>query len=167
MFVKCNLFYNRENSSANIFNVNNDFNAAINFIRFLNFRYSFVEVNFDVSHNGNCNFSELINKLKRGYSSSNKNAIVIFIFFDKFIFSFADKTKNRVKIIRKDYLDIFFFIGCLVKDLQRPKLHHDIHFFIIKLITFFTIELINKLNPYILLICTCTQFFCQFHSLKD
>ena len=142
MFVNCNLFCDCANGSANIFNVNNDFNTAINFIKFLNFKYSSVEVNFDVSYNGNCNFNELISILKCGRSGSNKNTIVIFIFFDKIIFLFAAKTKNRVKIIQKDYLEMFFLYWLFGK--RSSTLHHDI--FIIKPITLFTIELINKVE---------------------
>ena len=57
-----------------------DFNATNNFIRFLSFRYSFVEVNVDVSYNGNHNLSELINKSEPGSSGSYKNTILVFLF---------------------------------------------------------------------------------------
>ena len=83
---QCNLFWDCAYGFANIFEVHNDFNTTINFIRFLNSTNSFADVNLGVSCNGNCNFSELINKLKPGSSGSNKNAIVIFIFFDTFLF---------------------------------------------------------------------------------
>ena len=62
VFCQSNLFWDCANGLVNIFNVHNDFNAANNFIRFLNFTYSFVEVNVNVTYDGSCNFSELINK---------------------------------------------------------------------------------------------------------
>ena len=55
VFYQSNLFWNCANGLANIFSVNNHFNATNSFIRFLNFTYSFMEVNVDVSYDGNRN----------------------------------------------------------------------------------------------------------------
>ena len=52
-----NSFGDCANGFVNIFNVHNDFNATNNFIRFLNFTYSFVEVNV-VSYDDSCDLSE-------------------------------------------------------------------------------------------------------------
>ena len=92
---------------VNIFSVYNDFNATNNFITFLNFRYSFVEVNVDVSYDGNRNLSELMNKSKPGSIGSNKNAILVFLFLTSAFFHLLIKQKLgvRVKIIP---LAIFF-----------------------------------------------------------
>ena len=60
VFYQSHLFWDCANGFVNIFSVCNDFNATNNFIRFLNFTYSFVEVNVDVSYDVNRNFSELI-----------------------------------------------------------------------------------------------------------
>ena len=68
------------NGFVNIFSVHNDLNATNNFIRFLNFTYSFVEVNVDVSYDGNHSLSELINKSEPGSNGSKKNAILVFLF---------------------------------------------------------------------------------------
>ena len=80
--VSCqsNLFWDCANDFVNIFSVHNDFNATNNFIRFLNFTYSFVKVNVDVSYDGNRNLSELINKSEPGSNGSNKNAMLVFLF---------------------------------------------------------------------------------------
>ena len=51
-----------------------------NFTRFLNFTYSFMEVNVDVSYNGNRNLSELLNKSKPLSNGSNNNTILVFLF---------------------------------------------------------------------------------------
>ena len=77
------------NGFVNIFSVHNDLNATNNFIRFLNFTYSFVEVNVDVSYDGNHNLSELMNTLKPG----SKGYFSISV-FDKFNFAFANKAKT-------------------------------------------------------------------------
>ena len=61
-FCQSNLFWDRGNGFVNTFSVHNDFNATNNCIRFLNFTYSFVEANFDVSENGHCNVNESIKK---------------------------------------------------------------------------------------------------------
>ena len=92
---------------VNIFSVYNDFNATNNFITFLNFRYSFVEVNVDVSYDGNRNLRELMNKSKPGSIGSNKNAILVFLFLTSAFFHLLIKQKLgvRVKIIP---LAIFF-----------------------------------------------------------
>ena len=52
VFCQSNLFWDCANSFVNIFNVHNDFNATNNFLRFLNFTYSFVDINVDVSYDG-------------------------------------------------------------------------------------------------------------------
>ena len=65
VFYQSNLFCNCTNGLANIFSVHNDFNATNNFI-FLNFPYSFMEVNVDVSYDRNRNLSDLMNKPKPG-----------------------------------------------------------------------------------------------------
>ena len=77
VFCQSNLFWDCANGFVNIFSVHNDFNATNNFIRFLNFTYSFMEVNVDVSYDGNRNLSELMNKSKPGSHSSNNNAILV------------------------------------------------------------------------------------------
>ena len=46
---QCNLSWDCANGIVYIFNVHNNFNGTNNFIRFLNFTYSFLEVNVDVS----------------------------------------------------------------------------------------------------------------------
>ena len=79
-FCQSNLFWNCANGFVNIFSVHNDFNATDNFTRFLNFTYSFMEVNVDVSCNGNHNLSELMNKSKSGSNGSNNNTILVFLF---------------------------------------------------------------------------------------
>ena len=48
VFCQSNLFWDCANGFVNIFSVHNDFNATNNFIRFLNFTYSFSEFNVDV-----------------------------------------------------------------------------------------------------------------------
>ena len=81
---------------VNVFSVHNDFHANNNFIRFLNFTYSFVEVDFDVSYNGNSNLSELMNKSKPGSNGSNKSAILIFLFLTISFFHSLIKQKPDV-----------------------------------------------------------------------
>ena len=119
VFCQSNLFWDCANSFVNIFNVHNDFNATNNFIRFLNFTYSFVEVNVDVSYDGSRNLSELMNKSKPGSNGSNKNPILTFLFLTSSFFQLLIKQKPdfRVKIIP---LAIFFFIGSYVKNIQHP-----------------------------------------------
>ena len=115
VFCQSNLFWDCANGFVNIFSVNNDFNNTTNnFIRFLNFTYSFVEVNVDVSYDGNCNLSELINKSEPGSNGSNKNAILVFLFLTSSFFHLLIKQKRdvRVKII---LLAIFFLSGKLCK----------------------------------------------------
>ena len=51
VFYQSNLFWNCVNGLANIFTVNNHFNAT----NFNYFTYSFMEVNVDVSYDGNRN----------------------------------------------------------------------------------------------------------------
>ena len=79
VFSKSNLFWDCANGFVNMFSVHNVFN---------------MEVNGNVSYDGNRNLSELINKSEPGSNGSNKNAILVFLFFYKFIFSFANKTKT-------------------------------------------------------------------------
>ena len=86
VFCQCNLFWDSANDILNIFSVHNDFNATNNSIRFLNFTYSFVEVNVDVSYDGNRDLTELMNKSKPGSNDSNKNAILIFLFLTSSFF---------------------------------------------------------------------------------
>ena len=143
VFCQSNLFWDSVNGFVNIFNVHNDFNATNNFISFLNFTYSFVEVNVDVSYDGSRNLRELINKSKPGSNDSNKNAIFMFLFLTSTFFHLLIKQKGnvRVKIIP---LAIFFFIGSYVKNLQHPTPHHEIN--VCSQSHFFTIGLINKFN---------------------
>ena len=74
VFCQSNLLWGCPNGFVNIFSVHNDFNAT------KNFTYSFVEVNVDVSYDGNHNLSELINKSEPGSNGSNKNAMLVFLF---------------------------------------------------------------------------------------
>ena len=60
VFCQSDLLWDCVNGFVNIFSVYNDFNATNNFIRFLTFTYSFMEVNVDVSYDDNRNLSELI-----------------------------------------------------------------------------------------------------------
>ena len=101
VFCQSNLFWDCANGFVNIFSVHNDFNATNNFIRFLNFTYSFVEVNVDVSYDGSRSLSELMNKSKPGSDGSNKNAILVFLFLTKSFFHLIIKQNSdvRVKII--------------------------------------------------------------------
>ena len=85
VFCQPNLFWDCAND-ANIFRVHNDFNATDNFIRFLNFTYSFVEVNVDLNYDGNHNLSELMNESKSGSNGSNKNTILIFLLLTSSLF---------------------------------------------------------------------------------
>ena len=55
-------------------------------MRFLDFTYNSVEVNVDVSYDGNHNLSELMNKSKPRSNGSNKNAILIFLFLTSLSF---------------------------------------------------------------------------------
>ena len=59
-----NLSWDCANGFVNIFNVHNDFDTSNKYIRFLNFTYSFFEINIDVSYDDNPNFIELMNKSK-------------------------------------------------------------------------------------------------------
>ena len=114
VFCQSNLFWDCANGFVNIFSVHNDFNATNNFIRFLNFTYSFVEVNVDVSYDGNHKLSELMTKFKPGSNGSNNNAILVFLFLTSSFFHLATKQKPdvRVKIIP---LTIFFLSWKLCK----------------------------------------------------
>ena len=101
VFCQSNLFWDCANGFVNIFSVHNDFNATNNFIRFLNFTYSFMEVNVDVSYDGNRNLSELMNKSKPGSHGSNNNVILVFLFLTSLFFHLLIKQKPdvRVKVI--------------------------------------------------------------------
>ena len=92
VFCQPNFIWDCANGFVNIFSVHNDFKGTNNFIRSLNFTYSFVEVNFDVSYDGNRNLSEPKNKSKSESNGGNKNLRISV--FDKFILSFANKTKT-------------------------------------------------------------------------
>ena len=125
---------------VNIFSVHNDINATNNFIRFLNFTYSFVEVNVDVSYDGNRNLSELMNKSRPGSIGSNKNAILVFLFLTSSFFHLLIKQKPDVRV--KIFPLTIFFLGSYVRHLQHATLYHEIN--ICSRSHFFTIELINK-----------------------
>ena len=141
VFFQSNLFWDCANGFVNIFSVHNDFNATNNFIRFLNFTYSFMEVNVDVSYDGNRSLSELMNKSKPGSHGSNNNAILVFLFLTSSFFHLLMKQKPdvRVKIIP---LTIFFFLGSYVRHVQHATPYHEIN--VCSRSHFFTIELINK-----------------------
>ena len=141
VFCQSNLFWDCANGFVNIFSVHNDFNATNNFIRFLNFTYSFMEVNVDVSYDGNRNLSELMNKSKPGSHGSNNNAILVFLFLTSSFFHLLIKQKPdvRVKIIP---LKIFFFLGSYVRHVQHATPYDEIN--VCSRSHFFTIELINK-----------------------
>ena len=83
--------------------VHNDFNATNDFITwdFLNFTYSFVEVNVDVSYDHN--------------SSDNNNTVLIFLFLTSSFFSFSNKMKTWC--YSQDYSTSNFF--CLLVVLQN------------------------------------------------
>ena len=77
-----------------------------------------MEVNVDVSYDGNHNLSELMNKSKLGRNGSNNNAILVFLFLTSSFFHLLIKqtTNVRVKIIP---LTIFFFLGSSVRKLMN------------------------------------------------
>ena len=108
VFCLSNLFWDCANDIVNIFSVHNDFNATNNFIRFLDFTYSFGEVNADVSYDGHCYLRELMNKSKPRSNSSNKNAILIFLFLTSSFFHLLIKRKLDVRV--KDYPTNNFFL---------------------------------------------------------
>ena len=141
VFCQSNLFWDCANGFVNISSVHNDFKATNNFIRFLNFTYSVVEVNVDVSYDGNRNLSELINKSEPGSNGSNKNAFLVFMFLTSSFFHLLIKQKPhvRVKIIP---LTIFFFLGSYVRHVQHATPYDEIN--VCSRSHFFTIELINK-----------------------
>ena len=68
-----------------------------------------MEVNVDVSYDGDRNLSELINKSEPGSNDSNKNAILVFLFLTSSFFYLLIKQNPyvRVKIIP---LAIFSFL---------------------------------------------------------
>ena len=92
-FCQSNLLWDCANGFANIFSVHNDFNATNNFVRFL----SFMEVNADVSYDGNHNLSELMNQSKPGSHDSNNNAILVFLLLTSSFFHLLTKQKPDVK----------------------------------------------------------------------
>ena len=141
VFCQSNLFWDCANGFVNIFSVHNDFNATNNFIRFLNFTYSFMEVNVDVSYDGNRNLSELMNKSKPGSHGSNNNAILVFLFLTSSFFHLLMKQKPdvRVKIVP---LTIFFFLESYVRHVQHATSYDEIN--VCSQSHFFIIELINK-----------------------
>ena len=100
-----------------------------------------MEVNVDVSYDGDRNLSELINKSEPGSNGSNKNAILVFLFLTSSFFHLLIKQKPdvRVKIIP---LTIFFFLGSYVRHVQHATPYHEIN--VCSRSHFFTIELINK-----------------------
>ena len=122
-----------------------------------------MEVNVDVSYDGSRSLSELMNKSKPGSNGSNNNANLIFLFLKSSCFHLLIKQKPdvRVNIIP---LAIVFFVGSYVKNLQHPTPHHETTMFAADR-TFLPLNWSINLDPYILLICTHNQFFCQFHSL--
>ena len=126
VFCQSSLFCYCANGFVNIFSVHNDFNATNNFIRFLNFTYSFKEVNVDVSYDGNLNLSELINKSKPGSHGSNNNAILVFLFLTSSFFQLLIKQEPdvRVKIIS---LTIFFFLGSYVRHVRYATPYDEIN----------------------------------------
>ena len=85
-----------------------------------------MEVNVNVSYDGNRNLSELINKSEPGSNGSNKNAILVFLFLTSSFFHLLIKQKPdvRVKIIP---LTIFFFLGSYVRHLQHATPYHEIN----------------------------------------
>ena len=107
-FRQSNLFWDCVNGFVNTFSVHNSFNATNNFIRFLNFTYSFVEVNVDVTYDGNRNLSKLMNKSKPGSNGSNKNAILMFLLLASSFFHLLIKEKPVVRF-KTIPLAIFFF----------------------------------------------------------
>ena len=100
-----------------------------------------MEVNVDVSYDGNRDLSELINESEPGSNGSNKNAILVFLFLTSSFFHLLIKQKPdvRAKIIP---LEIVFFLGSYVRHLQHATPYHEIN--VCSQSLFFTIELINK-----------------------
>ena len=124
VFCQSNLLWDSANGFVNICSVHNDFNATNDFIRFLNFTYSFVEVNVDVSYDAIRNLSELMNKSEPGSNGSNKNTILLILFLTCLFFNLPIKQKPdvRVKIIQ---LTILFFLGSCVRHLQHANPYHE------------------------------------------
>ena len=85
-----------------------------------------MEVNVDVSYDGNRILSELRNKSKPGSNGSNKNAMLVLLFLISSFFYLLIKQKPdvRVKIIS---LTIFFFLGSYVRYLQHAAPYHEIN----------------------------------------
>ena len=127
VFCQPNFLGDCANGFANVFSVHNDFNTISDFIRLLNFTYSFVKVNVDVSYDGNRNLSELMRKSKPGSNGSSKNAILIFLFLTSSFFHLLIKQKPdvRVKIIP---LVIFSLLEVLQNIFNVPHLISRSHF---------------------------------------
>ena len=122
-----------------------------------------MEVNVDVSYDGNHNLRELINKSEPGSYGSNKSAILVFLFLTSLFSHLLIKQKPDVTV-KIFPVAIFFFLRRYARHLEHATPYHEIN--VCSRSHFFTIELISKLiNPCILLISTRNQFFCQFHSL--
>ena len=102
-----------------------------------------MEVNVDISYDGNRNLSELMNKSKPGSHGRNNNAILVFLFLTSSYFHLLMKQKPdvRVKIIP---LTIFFFLGSYVRHVQHATPYDEIN--VCSRSQFFTIELINKVE---------------------
>ena len=110
VFCQSNLFWDSANGVVNIFRVQNDFNATDNFIRFLNFTYSSVEVNVDLSYDGSHNLSDLMNESKPGSNGSNKNTILIFLFLTSSVFNLLIK---QIPDVRVKIFSLPFFFSLL------------------------------------------------------
>ena len=136
-FCQSNLLWDCANGFANIFSVHNDFNATNNLVRFL----SFMEVNVDVSYDGNHNLSELMNQSKPGSHDSNNNAILVLLLLTSSFFHLLIKQKPDVKV-KIILLKNFFFLGSYVRHVQHATPYHEIN--VCSRSHFFTIELINK-----------------------
>ena len=85
-----------------------------------------MEVNVDVSYDGNRNLSELMNKSKPGSNGTNKNTILVFLFLTSSFFHFLinEKPDVRVKII---LLTIFFYLESHVRHLEHAAPYHEIN----------------------------------------
>ena len=82
-----------------------------------------MEVNADVSYDGNPKLSVLMNKSKPGSNGSNKNAILVFLFLTSSFSHLLIKQKPdvRVKIIP---LTILFFLGSYARHIQHAAPDH-------------------------------------------
>ena len=83
-----------------------------------------MEVNGDVSYDGNHNLSELMNKSKPGSHGSNNNTILMFLFLASSFSHLLIKQKPdvRVKIVLLTIFFKFYLSGCFFKlHLSRQK----------------------------------------------